>query len=49
MYILTICLGRFRLTLQYQWLLNKYKADFLSIIYLGLAYKDRQWAIIRIL
>jgi hypothetical protein len=47
--MLTIYSGRFRLTPQYQWLLNKYKADSLSAIHLGLACEDRQWAMIRML
>src|ERR1700747_818364 len=47
--MLTICPGRFRLTPQYQWLLNKYKVDSLSAIHLGLACEDRQWAMIRML
>ena len=47
--MLILCLGRFRLTPQYQWLLTKYNASSLRAIHLALACEDRQWAIIRML
>lgn len=42
-------LGRFQLSSQFTWLLDRYGAKTLKAIHLSLACEDRQWALIRLI